>query len=391
MLQKNISILGSTGSIGKNCLEIIRTYPDKFKVVGLSAYNNIDELASQINEFKPPFASIYNAHLKDELKNKINHNETEIIYGNDGNCKIATIDSCEMVVSAMVGAYGLRPVVEAIKAQKDIAFANKEVLVTAGHIIMDMLKETKINFLPVDSEHSAIFQCLQGHSKSELKRIILTASGGPFRSKKAEELENVTVSEALSHPNWNMGSRITIDSATMMNKGLELIEAKWLFNIKADQIDILIHPESLVHSLVEFCDGAMIAQLAACDMKLPIAFALNYPKRIDKAFSTIDLATISSMHFLKPDVKTFKCLGLAKEAINSKTSVQAIMNAANEVARDAFLKEEIKFLDIPDIIEAAMNIQSPFDTQSIEEVIRLDKWARNEAKSIIKQKFSNIR
>ncbi len=365
---RKVSILGSTGSIGCQTLDVIRK-ENKHEVVALSAGNNIDLLEEQIREFKPSLVSVRDEKLALELKKRINDPKITVLYGMDGLVSVATYDQCDTVVTAIVGMLGILPTISAIKAKKTICLANKETLVTAGHIIMPLIKEHGVELLPVDSEHSAIFQSIQGAGDNKINRILLTASGGPFRGKSLEELNEVKLEDALKHPNWSMGRKITIDSATMVNKGLEIIEAKWLFDIPIDKITVLVHPQSIIHSAVEFSDGAVIAQLGTPDMRLPIQYALNYPERGLLMGESLDLFEVSNLRFEKPDEDTFYGLKLAREAGIKGGNMPTIFNAANELAVSRFLNREIAFLDIVRIIEDSMNRVSFVENPSVDEII----------------------
>ena len=373
---KNISILGSTGSIGIQALEVVET-TSNFNVVGLSTNTNIDLLEKQIRKFNPLKVAVMDLEKAKILAEKISDLKIQIFSGINGLINIATIDEADIIVMSLVGNIGIEPTYKAILAKKDIALATKEVLVSAGEIIMKEAKKNDINIYPIDSEHSAIFQCLQGSADNKINKIILTASGGPFRGKKEAELRNISKDMALKHPNWSMGAKITIDSSTMMNKGLEVIEAKWLFNIDIDKIEVLVHPQSIVHSAVEYSDGAVLAQMGVADMRVPIAYALTYPKRFESQFEKLDLAKINTLTFEKPDMETFKCLSLAYSAIKIGGSMPAVLNAANEIAVARFLKEEINWLDIPAIIEKTMNAYTVKYDFSIDEILEADKWARS--------------
>ena len=343
---KKIAILGSTGSIGTQTLEIVRTNGD-LEVTALAAGNNIDLLEKQIREFKPKLAAVWKEERANELKDKINDLDVKVVSGMDGLLEVARQPESEILVTAIVGMIGILPTIEAINAGKDIALANKETLVTAGHIIMPLAKEKGVSILPVDSEHSAIFQSLQGGQQKALHKILLTASGGPFRGKKLEDLENIQVEDALKHPNWAMGRKITIDSSTMVNKGLEVIEAKWLFGVDVDQIQVVVQPQSIIHSMVEYEDGAVIAQLGTPDMKLPIQYALYYPERRYLPGDRLDFSTLQQITFEQPDLETFYGLKLAFEAGRTGGSLPTVLNAANEKAVALFLDRKIKYLQIP--------------------------------------------
>ena len=371
---KNIAVLGSTGSIGTQTLEIVRANDD-LNVVSLAAGSNIEMLEKQIREFKPQVVCVYNEKKAEKLKIKVSDTDVKIVTGMDGLIETAVIKTADIVLTAVVGMIGIRPTIAAIKAGKDIALANKETLVTAGHIIMPLAKEYGIRILPVDSEHSAIFQSLQGNKKSQLSKILLTASGGPFRNTPKEDLKNVTVKDALKHPNWSMGRKITIDSATMVNKGLEVIEAKWLFDVDIDNIEVVVQPQSLIHSMVEYVDGGIMAQLGTPDMKLPIQYALFYPDRRPLDGKRVNFFDIANITFFKPDRDKFKGFDLAFRAGKTGGSLPTIYNAANELAVSKFLNEEIRFLDIPELIEAAMNNHKVIDNPSLEQILESEKEA----------------
>jgi 1-deoxy-D-xylulose-5-phosphate reductoisomerase len=380
---KKLTILGSTGSIGVSTLEIVAAHRDRFEVVALTGGNNLDLLKKQIEEFTPRVAAVITEDSARKLRSMVRGVKTEILSGIPGMIAAATASDATMVVAAIVGAAGLVPTVAAIKAGKDVALANKETLVTAGHLIMEMVKEQGVRLYPVDSEHSAVFQSLQGHRSRDVKRIILTASGGPFFHYPPRKLAEVSIDDALNHPNWSMGRKITIDSATMMNKGLEVIEAKWLFHVPVEQVSVVIHPQSIVHSLVEYVDGCVMAQLGVPDMKAPIAYALTYPERVPTGVRGLDLAELGSLTFFKPDLERFPALKLAYRAVGDGESMPAVMNAANEVAVDAFLSGSIRFPDISRIIEKTMDAHQPHALTSIEEVLHADRWGRAKAKELL--------
>jgi 1-deoxy-D-xylulose-5-phosphate reductoisomerase len=380
---KKLTILGSTGSIGVSTLEIVAAHRDRFEVVALTGGNNLDLLKKQIEEFSPRVAAVITEDSARKLRTMVRGVKTEILSGIPGMIAAATASDATMVVAAIVGAAGLVPTVAAIKAGKDVALANKETLVTAGHLIMEMVKEQGVRLYPVDSEHSAVFQSLQGHRSQDVKRIILTASGGPFFHYPPRKLAEVSIDDALNHPNWSMGRKITIDSATMMNKGLEVIEAKWLFHVPVEQVSVVIHPQSIVHSLVEYVDGCVMAQLGVPDMKAPIAYALTYPERVPTGVRGLDLAELGSLTFFKPDLERFPALKLAYRAVGDGESMPAVMNAANEVAVDAFLSGSIRFPDISRIIEKTMDAHQPHALTSIEEVLHADRWGRAKAKELL--------
>lgn len=368
---KKIAILGSTGSIGTQTLEIVRSNKD-IEVLGLAAGSNIKLLEQQIREFRPTLASVWKEENAKELKTLVSDIDVKIVSGMDGLIETASIAESEMLVTAIVGMIGIKPTIAAIKAGKDIALANKETLVTAGHIIMPLAKECGVSILPVDSEHSAIFQALQGSQKTEIEKILLTASGGPFRGKKQEDLLNVKVEQALKHPNWEMGRKITIDSATMVNKGLEVIEAKWLFDVEVDRIQVVVQPQSVIHSMIEFVDGAIIAELGTPDMKLPIQYALFYPERRFLPGERVDFWKLGSLTFEKPDMTTFYGLQLAYEAGQIGGSLPTVFNAANERAVEQFLKREVKFLEITEIIEDCMRAHKNIADPTVAEILETE-------------------
>ena len=370
---KKISLLGSTGSIGTQTLDVVRHYPEDFQVTALAASSNIIRLEEQIREFKPKMAVVFNEDKAEELKQNIKDLDVEVLSGMDGLLAAATEESADIVLTAVVGMIGIRPTIAAIEAGKDIALANKETLVTAGHLIMPLAKEKGVKILPVDSEHSAIFQCLQGENRGQIHKILLTASGGPFRKRTLEEMKDVQVEDALKHPNWVMGRKITIDSATMVNKGLEVIEARWLFDVDLDQIQVVVHPESVIHSAVEFEDSAVIAQLGTPDMRLPIQYALFYPDRKPLGGEWLDLFKLGTLHFEQPNLEVFKGLKLAYDALRIGGSMPTVFNAANELAVAKFLDRKIKFLDIPEIIEAAMENHTVVSSPSLEVILETEK------------------
>ena len=368
---KKIALLGSTGSIGTQTLSIVREKSD-IEVVSMSCGSNIELFEKQIREFKPRLVSCNEDKVSD-LESRIADLDIEVMSGMDGLNAVATFDEAEIVVTAIVGMIGLRPTVSAINAGKDIALANKETLVTAGHIIMPLAKEKNVSILPVDSEHSAIFQSLQGNEGNNIHKILLTASGGPFRGMSASDLEKVTLEDALKHPNWNMGKKITIDSATLVNKGLEVIEAKWLFGVDLDRIQVLIHPQSILHSAVEYDDGAIIGQMGTPDMRLPIQYALYYPKRLTMSGDYLDMFDVAAMTFEKPDMTVFKGLQFAYDAIKKGGNMPTIFNAANEKAVALFLNRKIEFTDIYRLIDKAMNTVGFIDAPSLEEILATEQ------------------
>lgn len=368
---KKIAILGSTGSIGTQTLEVVRENGD-IEVLGLAAGNNIELLERQIREFHPVLAAVWSEEKAAELRIKIADTDTKVVSGMDGLILVSVLPGTEILVTAIVGMIGIRPTIEAIKAGKDIALANKETLVTAGHIIMPLAKEKKVSILPVDSEHSAIFQSLQGGQERALHKILLTASGGPFRGRRWEDLQNVQVEDALKHPNWEMGRKITIDSSTMVNKGLEVIEAKWLFGVDVDQIEVVVQPQSIIHSMVEYVDGAVIAQLGTPDMKLPIQYALYYPERRYLPGDRLDFRGLAQLTFEEPDLETFYGLRLAYEAGKAGGSLPTVFNAANEKAVSKFLNREIRFLEIPEMIQACMEAHKNIANPSVDEILQTE-------------------
>ena len=369
---KKIAILGSTGSIGTQTLEVVRENKD-IEVLGLAAGNNIKLLERQIREFHPKMAAVWSEERAKELRENVKDLNIKIVSGMEGLIELSVMEESEILVTAIVGMIGIRPTIEAIKAGKDIALANKETLVTAGHIIMPLAKEYQVAILPVDSEHSAIFQSLQGGQEKALHKILLTASGGPFRQKTREELLNIQVEDALKHPNWEMGRKITIDTSTLVNKGLEVIEAKWLFDVSLDQIEVVVHPQSIIHSMVEYVDGAIIAQLGTPDMKLPIQYALYYPERRFLPGDRLDFAALSKLTFEKPDMETFYGLRLAFEAGKEGGSLPTVFNAANELAVSKFLERKIKYLEIPEIIEHCMQAHKTIADPSVDEILQTEQ------------------
>ncbi len=387
---KYISILGSTGSIGIQTLQVIQDLGDNYKVVGLAGKSNVALMKSQIEQFQPETVAIGDEKSADILKRHFKGSNIKIEYGNEGLIQVATIQKANIVVSAIVGIAGLIPTLEAIKSGKNIALANKETLVTSGSIITDMARKMGVNLLPVDGEHSAIFQCLMGCSdRRNINRLILTASGGPFKNKTTDELKNVTLEDALNHPTWKMGRKITIDSATLMNKGLEVIEAKWLFDIDVSKIDVIIHPQSIVHSMVEFIDGSIVAQLSITDMRLPIQLALTYPDRIKSSLPKLKLSDMPNLSFQEPDMDKFPCLKYAYEAIKLGGTMPTVLNGADEVAVGAFLNGKIKFSDIPLIIKDAMEEYKqkefkPLTNLALDDIISADRWSRDYVEKRIK-------
>lgn len=371
---KKIAILGSTGSIGTQTLDVVRAHSDELEVVALAAGSNKERLKEQIREFHPELVSLSDERKAQELKEELAGEAVEVVCGMDGLIEVAGIDSADVVVTAVVGMMGILPTMEAIRKGKDIALANKETLVTAGHLIIPMARKYGVSILPVDSEHSAIFQCLQGEPKKALDKILLTASGGPFRGKSAEFLETVTLEDALNHPNWSMGPKITIDSSTMVNKGLEVMEAKWLFGVDYSQIEVVIQPQSIIHSMVQYIDGAVIAQLGTPDMRVPIEYALFYPERRSLPGDRLDFSKLSQITFEKPDYKVFRGLSLAIEAGKTGGTMPTVFNAANERAVAKFLKGEIKYTDIVRSIEKCMDAHKVSAHPDLEEILATEQW-----------------
>jgi 1-deoxy-D-xylulose-5-phosphate reductoisomerase len=380
---KKLTILGSTGSIGVSTLEVVAANPDAFRVVALTAASNLELLKTQIELFQPELVSVLTAEKALLLGRMLGGKKPEILYGVEGMVAAATFPDATMVVAAIVGAAGLVPTAAAIAAGKDLALANKETLVTAGHLIMKMVHEKGVKLYPVDSEHCAVFQSMAGHRSQDIARVILTASGGPFLNWDRLRLQSATVADALNHPNWSMGRKITIDSATMMNKGLEVIEARWLFDIPVERIAVNIHPQSIIHSMVEYIDGSVIAQLGMPDMKGPIAYALTYPARIASGVKPLDLTALSGLTFFNPDLDRFPALGLAYRAANSGESMPAVMNAANEVAVGAFLEGKISFMAITEAVERVMALHASHALGCIGEVLEADLWGRATARKVL--------
>ncbi|PTN10466.1 1-deoxy-D-xylulose 5-phosphate reductoisomerase [Mangrovibacterium marinum] len=385
-MKKRIAILGSTGSIGTQALEVIEQNPDHFSVEVLTANNNIDLLIQQARKFKPNAVVIANECRYHSLQEALQNEDIKVYAGKDALDQIVAMDSIDMVLTAMVGYSGLLPTLNAIRAGKHIALANKETLVVAGEIVNREAIQNKVNIYPVDSEHSAIFQCLAGEHMNEIEKIYLTASGGPFRGFSLEQLQHVTTADALKHPNWDMGAKITIDSASMMNKGFEVIEAKWLFDLKPEQIDVVIHPQSIVHSLVQFRDGSMKAQMGLPDMKLPIQYAMNFPKRLPSDFERFNFMDYPTLSFEQPDTKIFRNLALAFEALDQAGNMPCILNAANEIVVQAFLREKIRFVGMPDIIEESMQKMTFIKNPDLNDYIQTDKETRLLTTSIIKKR-----
>lgn len=371
---KKIGILGSTGSIGTQTLEIVRSNPD-LQIIALAAGSNVSLMEQQVREFHPMLAVMGSEEAAADLKNRIADTDTRVSAGMEGMLELAILPQMEVLVTAIVGMIGIRPTIAAIKAGKTIALANKETLVTAGHIIMPLAKEKGVSILPVDSEHSAIFQSMHGENRERVSKILLTASGGPFRGKKTEELQDITVEDALKHPNWSMGRKITVDSATLVNKGLEVMEAKWLFDVEPEQIQVVVHPQSIIHSMVEYVDGGIMAQLGMPDMKLPIQYALFYPDRRPMDGRRVDFFALKSISFEEPDIKTFRGLQLAYDAIAAGGSMPTVFNAANEKAVGLFLDKKIRFLAIYDLIQGAMEQHKVIANPTVDEILEAEAQA----------------
>ncbi len=386
---KRLSILGSTGSIGTSTLDVVAAYPDRFSVAALAVRENVDLLIKQIERFRPGVVAVFDEESAYALKK---HDlPVEVLAGEEGLREVAVLGSADMVVSAIVGSDGLVPTLEAVKAGKDTALANKEALVMAGQIIMREAADRGVRIIPVDSEHSAVFQCLDGRHPEEIDRIVLTASGGPFLRSSVSELRTVTPEEALRHPNWSMGRKITIDSATLMNKGLEVIEACWLFGVTIDKIEVVLHPQSIIHSMVRFIDGSMLAQMSVPDMKGPIAYALSYPERLEDVLPRLDLTEVAKMTFEAPDREKYPALELTFEALKSGGTMPCVLNAANEAAVEAFLDEKISFTEITDVVRETMARHDVLDGEEIDEVLHASEWAFDTACDIIRTKHSNKR
>ncbi len=382
---KKISLLGSTGSIGVNTLDVLERNPDQFELVGLAAGSNVDLFAEQVQKYRPKVAALFNTSKLDELRRRLNGQDVEIVGGQEGSVQVASMPETDLVISGMVGCAGLVPSFAAVSAGKTLALANKETLVVAGEVILREAEKKGVSIIPVDSEHSAIFQALNGEDPKRIRRIILTASGGPFRTFTAEQMESVKVEDALKHPNWDMGSKITIDSSTMMNKGLEFIEAKWLFGLDT-QIDIIVHAQSIIHSMIEFVDTSIMAQLGIPDMRVPIAYAMTYPDRVECDLPSLDLAAMGDLTFEAPDFTRFPCLRLAHEVMDAGKTLPAVLNAANEIAVQAFLDRQIGYKEIPELIESTLDRHQPHSADTIEDVLAADDWARQEARQLLTAK-----
>jgi 1-deoxy-D-xylulose-5-phosphate reductoisomerase len=380
---KGLSILGCTGSVGTNVLRIVDAFPDRFRVVGLSAGNNIERLAEQVAQYRPAIVSVATRDAALSLEKAIAGTGTEVRHGQEGMVAVSTHPDARVVVASAVGAVGLVPTYRALEAGKDIALANKETLVMAGELMVEKARERRARLLPIDSEHCALHQCLDGRAPASVRRLVLTASGGPFRSRAAETFASVTPEEALNHPTWNMGRKITIDSATLMNKGLEVIEARWLFDVTTPKIEVLVHPQSIVHSMVEFVDGTVLAQLGVTDMRLPIQYALSYPDRWEAAIPGMDFAKAMRLDFEVPDRRRFPCLDLAYRALDGGGTLPAVLNAANEEAVAAFLDHRLSFTGIAALVAEIMESHPPTSLRALEDVLEADRWARERAQNLI--------
>lgn len=380
---KTIIILGSTGSIGTNTLDIVHRFPGEFRVAGLTAGNNIDKLEEQIRAFKPRVVAVSQSAAADKLRQQCSGLPVEILSGESGMAQVASLPEAELVISAIVGAAGLVPTLTAIRSGKHIALANKEPMVMAGKLMQEEAHKYGVRIFPVDSEHSAIFQSLEGHRLEDVRRLILTASGGALWTVPKEELQQVTPERALKHPNWKMGSKITIDSATLMNKGLEVVEARWLFDIPESRIEVMVHRESIIHSLVEYEDRSMIAQLGLPDMRTPISYAMRYPQRLPLDLPSLDLTEIGALSFCKPDHDRFPCLNLGYESLRTGGTMPATMNAANEIAVEAFLNGGIRFTEIAEVIRQTMDAHTPKAVVTLEDALEADRWARDKAESLV--------
>ncbi|HEY0653104.1 MAG TPA: 1-deoxy-D-xylulose-5-phosphate reductoisomerase [Chryseosolibacter sp.] len=383
-IKKRIAILGSTGSIGTQALEVIASHPNAFEVEVLTAQNNVDLLIQQALRFKPNAVVISNESYYEKLKHALENEDVKVYAGENALASVVQMDTIDLVLTALVGYAGLRPTIKAIESGKTIALANKETLVVAGELVTRLAREKGVNIYPIDSEHSAIFQCLVGEFHNKIEKIILTASGGPFRGKKRTEISNVRKEQALKHPNWSMGAKITIDSASLMNKGLEVIEAKWLFGVKTEQVEVVVHPQSIIHSLVQFEDGSIKAQLGLPDMRLPIQFALTYPERFPSKFPRFDFMGYPNLTFEKPDTETFRNLALAYEALNRGGNMPCVLNAANEVAVAEFLKDNVGFLEMSDIVEQCLAKIDYIKSPSYEDYVFTDKKTRLKALELVK-------
>ncbi len=383
---RRISLLGSTGSIGTKVLDVVRRSKGRFSVNGLAAGENVELLAEQIRQFRPEIVSVMTAELADQVRSMTGLADTRVLYGKEGYIEVATVDDADLVVSAMVGAAGLIPTLAALEAGKDVALANKESLVTAGSLVTSLAREKGAALIPIDSEHSVIFQCLRGHRKEDVRRIVLTASGGPFKDRNKDELVKVTPEEAVRHPKWSMGAKISVDSATLMNKGLEVIEAHWLFDVSVDRIDVVVHPQSIVHSMVEFIDGSVLAQMGIPDMRVPIAYALAWPERLELDLPSLNLIESGSLSFEMPHFEKFPCLGLAYDAARKGGTATTALNAANEVAVEAFLQGRMSFTAIQEVVREVIEAFSVEEIRDLDDVLKADALARLRAEGIILEK-----
>ena len=380
---KNIVVLGSTGSIGTNTLDIVAKFPQRFRAIGLTAGTNDEKLEEQIRLFKPQIVALSDPDAADRLHRRLGKTSVEIVSGPQGLTQVAELPSSDLVVSAIVGAAGLVPTLAAIRAGKPVALANKEPMVMAGNLMQEEARKRGVRIFPVDSEHSAIFQSMEGHRHEDIRRLILTASGGPLWDLTGEQMHEVKPAQALQHPNWKMGAKITIDSATLMNKGLEVVEARWLFDLPPSQIEVLVHRESIIHSLVEYCDGSVMAQLGLPDMRTPISYAMNYPARLPLELPPLDLAGFGKLTFRRPDHDRFPCLRFGYDALAIGGTMPATLNAANEVAVAAYLQEGISFQDIADVIRRTMDAHEPREVDGLEDALEADRWAREKAGSLV--------
>lgn len=380
---KNIVILGSTGSIGTNTLDIVEKFPSHFRVVGLTAATSDEKLEAQVRQFRPRLVALSDAQAAARLRKRCDQLDVEVASGPEGVAEVARLPECHLVISSIVGGAGLLPTLSAIRAGKNVALANKEPMVMAGQLMQAEAHDHGVRIFPVDSEHSAIFQSLEGHRREDVRRLILTASGGPLWDMAKDEMADVKPERALKHPNWKMGAKITIDSATLMNKGLEVIEARWLFDIEPARIDVLVHRESIIHSLVEYNDGSVMAQLGLPDMRTPISYAMQYPERIPLELPALDLAEVGTLTFHRPDTDRFPCLALGYEAVRAGGTMPAILNAANEVAVAAYLHEGIRFGDIPQVIRSTMEAHKTRELRSLEDALEADAWGRQKASALV--------
>lgn len=385
-MKKRIAILGSTGSIGQSTIDVIRQHPDRFEVTALAAGSNVDEMVRQVKEFHPSLVSMSSKEAAEEVKLRV-HGPIRVVYGEEGLGEVAAHPDADYLVSALVGSQGLQPTLTAIREKKTVGLANKETLVMGGAIVMEEARKHGVSILPIDSEHSAIFQSLHGENPSQVRRLVLTASGGAFRDWPREKMERATREEALQHPNWTMGAKVTVDSASLMNKGLEVIEARWLFDLSYDKIDVLIHPESIVHSLVEFVDGAVLAELGMPDMKVPIQYALSYPDRLPLQTERLSLEKVGTLQFREPDLKRFPCLKMAYEAGRLGGTAPTVLNAANEVAVAHFLEGGLPFLTIEEIIGEVLSQHTPLHEPGLEDLFDADRWAREVAQQCLEKTF----